>query len=502
MLNKNVEQKEPEADNLTVGARGGAIAFGLKIFATLLGFLNQIVLARVLGAGGIGEVILAVTIVRISTQIAKFGMEEAMMKFVPIYSEQNNKEQLSGAISFALKFSLLFSLAFMFLIIGTSKFLAITVFHSEGLLKLLPVIALSIPAWVVRDVIGGILKGYKDILRSLIPEMLISPVFRLLIFLLLIIMEASPLYAIIAVVAGEALAVMVSIIFLKRRIGELKPFKKKCEHKKVLEVAYAVIFTSMSVLLYTQADIWIIGMYMPSEAVGIYGIAAKLVLLVYFPMLAFTAIIPPLISSVYSAGNKEELEKIVAESTRWILSMALPIILILLFEGKLILEYAYGQEFTAGYAALVILIMGQLVKAGAGLIGGILQMTGGHRIYMKVNIVWGIINIVLNILLVPRFGMIGAAAATAFSLSMIDVICIFIIKKRLSIWTFAKGAGFDLIFIVVVAASYLLVNFYQISAGKHLLLAAALIFYLIKSIYKNDIPWRIFFGKNKESRAY
>ena len=484
--------------NLETGAKGGAIAFVLKVFATLLGFMNQILLARVLGAGGIGEVILAITVVRISAQIAKFGMEEAMMKFVPRFIDQKDPAQLKGTISFALQFCLIFSIVFMLLIVGLSKFIAINIFHSEGLLILLPVVALSIPAWVIRDVIGGILRGHHDALRALIPESLISPFFRLGIFLILLLMGASPLYAVIAFVAGEVLAVTTSIVFLQSRIRELKPAKSTCERKKVLNVAFAVIFTSMSILLYTQADIWILGMYMPTEIVGIYGIAAKLVLLVYFPMMAFNAIIPPLISSIHASGNSDELNNMVSESTRWILSMAMPIILILVIEGKYILEYAYGQEFTVGYVALLILIFGQMIKAGAGLIGVILQMTGEHKIFMKINIFWGIINIILNIMLIPRFGMIGAAAATAFSLSMVDIICIYIIHKRLSLLTLAKGLKFDIVFIAVVAGVYALSSYFDFTFGHHLLLVVALTVYLWKSIVNHDIPWRMLIAKHKD----
>ena len=70
-------------DNLAVGAKGGAIASILKISSTALGFLNQIALARILGAGGVGEVLLAISVVRIFSQIAKFGMEETMMRTCP-----------------------------------------------------------------------------------------------------------------------------------------------------------------------------------------------------------------------------------------------------------------------------------------------------------------------------------------------------------------------------------------------------------------------------------
>jgi O-antigen/teichoic acid export membrane protein len=476
----NSEIQNNNSNNLEVGAKGGAIAFGLKVFATLLGFLNQIAMARLLGASGVGEVILAVTVVRIAVQIAKFGMEETMMKFVPIYIDRNDSSRLKGTIYFALKFCLLVSLFLVFLIIGTSRFISIDIFDSEGLLKLLPLIAVALPLWVVRDVIGGILRGHKEVLKSLIPEMLVSPVFRLGIFLFLVLWGASPMDAIIAFVIGEVLAVMTSIVFLKR--------------------AYTIIFTSMSILLYTQADIWILGMYMPTNIVGIYGIVAKLVLLVYFPMLAFSAIVPPLIASIHASGNIDEFREMVSKSTRWILSIAMPIILLLMLEGKYILGIFYGPEFSAGYTALVILTSGQLVKAFAGLIAGVMMMTGEHKIYMKVTILWGILNIALSVLLVSRYGMIGVAAATAFSLAMVDIICIFIIKKRLSVLTLAKGMRFDVVFIVLVTVFYLIIYYSGYSLLNHVLLAISLAVYLWKTIANHDIPWRLLVVKdNKES---
>ncbi|MDH4027621.1 MAG: flippase [Nitrospirota bacterium] len=497
MTNNDADLKERKEDNLAVGAKGGAIAFTLKISSTALNFINQILLARILGAGGIGEVILAVTVVRISAQIAKFGMEETMMKFLPLYIERGDDARLKGTISFAVKFCLVFSVIFMLLVLALSRTISVNIFHSEGLLKLMPVIVIAIPAWAIRDVIGGILRGYHDALRALIPESFISPFFRITIFLLLTLKGISPLYAVIAFAAGEVLALIVSIIFLQKRIGMLKPVTGQCDHREILDVAYTIIFTGMSVLLYTQADIWILGMFKSTKLVGIYGVASKLALLVYFPMMAFAAVIPSLISSIHASGNIIELRRVVSESTRWILSMAMPIILILVLEGKYILKYFYGPEFTDGYAVLVILIIGQMIKAGAGLIGVLLQMTGEHRVYMKINIFWGIMNIILNVLLVPRYGMTGAAAATAFCLSMVDIISIFIIYKRLSIITLAKGLTFDIAFIFLVSIGYLLFNHYNYDQGHHYLFSVAIICYLFKAIYNHDIPWRLLLARYK-----
>ncbi|HDO25615.1 MAG TPA: hypothetical protein ENG95_03080, partial [Nitrospirae bacterium] len=129
--------------NLETGAKGGAIAFGLKIFATLLGFINQIILARILGAEGIGEVLLAISVVKVFGLAGKFGMEDAMMRVVPSYIEKEEDARLRGALHFALRLCLIMSIVIAVAVWSCSKFISINMFHSEGLLRLLPFAAVA-----------------------------------------------------------------------------------------------------------------------------------------------------------------------------------------------------------------------------------------------------------------------------------------------------------------------------------------------------------------------
>ena len=494
-------QKE---DNLVLSAKGGATAFVLKISATALGFLNQIILARILGAGGVGEVLLALSVINITAQLARFGMEGAMMRFIPLYIEKRDKARLNGTIYFVLKFCSLLSIFFVFLVLLFSKFISIDVFHSDGLLKLLPIIAISLPASVIRGVIGGVLKGYNDALKALLPEFFILPFFRVMIFLLLSLQGASPLYAVVAFILGEVFAMILSIIFLFKKIDKIKTLEHKSEYKKVFNLASTMILTGFSAFLFTEADIWIVGMFTSIEAVGIYGVTVKLVALVIFSLGALSNVIPPLMSSVHASGDRNELRRVVSESTRWILSMSIPIILILILEGNFILKYLFGEKFANGYTALLILSIGQLINAGSGLVGYLLQMTGGHKILMKINIFWGILNVILNIILVPRLGIIGAALSTAFCLAMVNIVSVIVVYNRLSVLTLAKGLKFDFVFIAVVAFLYLICRYMNFYMGYHLLLISSIIVYIWKSIANDDLPWRLLLAKTKpyESTAY
>jgi O-antigen/teichoic acid export membrane protein len=240
-------------------------------------------------------------------------------------------------------------------------------------------------------------------------------------------------------------------------------------------------------------------MFSTTEAVGIYGYSAKLVFLVYFPMFAFGASIPPIFSSAYSSGDHDELERVTRKSTRWILSMSMPIILVLILEGKFILRHVYGVEFEPGYVVLVILTAAHLISSGTGLVGLFLQMTGQHKAYMKLNIFFFVLNVMLNIILVRLFGMLGAAMATAFCMAMLEIACAYIIHRKFSIIVLPEGAKFDVILIFVVSVFYAALMYYEIYMGLHVLLVMALGAYIWKSISCNDIPWRLLLAKYRES---
>lgn len=501
MADNHTDSAGPSEDVLVIGAKGGAVAFILKIISTALGFLNQVILARILGAGGIGEVLLALSVVNVFVQIAKFGMGETMMRFVPAYIDQKDDARLKGTIYFALKFTFLFSIIFVFFLLLSSRFISINIFHAEGLLKLLPIVAVSVPATVIKDVIKGVLKGYRDVFKAILPEFIISPIMRIGIFLLLTLKGVFPLYAIIAFVSGEIFVVLLSIGFLFKKLEKIRPVKQLYERKKILDVACAVIVTSISALVYNQADLWMLGIFTTTEVVGIYGASAKLVALTSFPMMASATIIPSLMSSLHVSGNHKEMREVVSKSSRWILSIAMPMILFLILEGRFILKYIYGEKFEAGYIVLVILSIGQLIKVGTGLSGFLLQMTGWHKNLMKITVFSGILNICLNILLIPPFGMLGAAVSITLCVSMVNLASIFVIYKKLSISILARGLKFDAVFLAIVGLFYSLFTYGNSPMGIHLLFIAAVTIYMWKSITNNDIPWRLLIAKHKTTKT-
>jgi len=126
--------------------------------------------------------------------------------------------------------------------------------------------------------------------------------------------------------------------------------------------------------------------------------------------------IAPTISQMYTKGEKERLQRMISKSILAVMVFALPVALVLILGGKWILPFVFGQEYVPAYLPLVILCMGQLLNACMGSVGLILNMAGLERITAKGVAIAAIINIVLNAVLIPFLGTIGAAIATSITL--------------------------------------------------------------------------------------
>jgi len=96
----------------------------------------------------------------------------------------------------------------------------------------------------------------------------------------------------------------------------------------------------------------------------------------------------------------------------------------------------FGNEFEIGKNTLIILAIGQFINAVSGSVGFLLNMTGKQRIFKNIFLIAVIINVVLNFILIPKYGMVGAAIATMISVAVWNIVSVVYIKLEFNIRTF------------------------------------------------------------------
>jgi O-antigen/teichoic acid export membrane protein len=190
-----------------------------------------------------------------------------------------------------------------------------------------------------------------------------------------------------------------------------------------------LVSTSMIIFL-GWSDTIVLGIFKDSSDVGIYGVVLKISVVTSFTFQALDSILAPKLSNAYHADDMSLFKKLVKFST--ILNSIISILVVtgIIIFKDLILSI-FGDEFFKASTALIILCLGQLFNAICGPVGSILQMTGRQVVFRNILIIAFLINIVLNFLLAPAFGINGVAVATAISLAFWNLSSVIYISKKI-----------------------------------------------------------------------
>jgi O-antigen/teichoic acid export membrane protein len=183
------------------------------------------------------------------------------------------------------------------------------------------------------------------------------------------------------------------------------------------------------------ADSIIIGIFRSEFDVGVYNVAIKLAMVSSIVLTAVNSIVAPKLSSSFNNNKTLEFKKIVKDSTKIIFFSAFPIILFLFLFPEFLLSI-FGEDFIIGKNALLILLVGQSVSVMSGSVGFILQMTGKEKIFQNILFLALLVNIGLNILLIPTYGILGAAIASTISIVFWNLTSVAYIYKEHQVLTF------------------------------------------------------------------
>ena len=241
---------------------------------------------------------------------------------------------------------------------------------------------------------------------------------------------------IIAYASGTVFAVLISFGFgmVQWRSKKEKP-SMSMKTGTLMRVAFPMMLTaSYSYILY-WTDTIILGIYLSENEVGIYTVALRLATLLSIPLYAINSISASKFSECHARRDIAGFKEVINYSTSFIFWTTIPIGLVLVVFPSQIMGL-FGNEISKGYIALILLISGYFINAVSGPVGTILNMTGNQVEYQRAMLCAAVVNIILNILLIPQYGINGAAFASMFSMFIWNVSSVVLIKRRFNIITF------------------------------------------------------------------
>jgi O-antigen/teichoic acid export membrane protein len=417
---------------LTVLARAAVGSLLVKVLGAGLEFLLHVLLARALGVTGYGIYVYVFTWISVLAMMAAFGLDTAAIRVVASYKAHSEWPLLRGFLATAFRIVLINStivallvLLLVIYVVDGKAFVFTPTFQAA--VFLLPLMALI----RLRQ---GVLRGLKHVVRAELPDAMLRPVL-IAVSLMGVYYFHSGLVTAPAAMLCALGATMVAFLLGGFWLLQLLPHslrKAKSVHdtKGWISIAFPLLFIAGMQLVLSQTDVIMLGAMLDPQSAGIYAATARIAGFVTFGLMAINAIAAPMIAEYHSLSNRNELQRLLTLAARGAFIFMVGVGAVLVIAGKFVLAL-FGNEFTHAYTALLILLAGETINAIAGSVGFLMTMTGHHVHAAIIFAGSAILNVLLNALLIPLFGVEGAAIATALTTALWNIVMLGYVQWRL-----------------------------------------------------------------------
>ncbi len=413
----------------------GSIALTYKIIGLIIGYVFTLLVTRVLGAESMGVYALSTTVLAIITTVGNLGLNTALLRFVSQYSTLKRYDLLKEVYIKSIKILIPFSIILSVLLFSMSGFISKYLFKSTDLTIYFKLISLAVLPSIFAMINLESLRGLKRIKEyAFISNISIAGISVCSLLILLFFFRNSSLPIIALIISHTIIAAYSYRIWRKHsKIDEIV-VTNEIKIRNIMKVAFPLLFSSSLFLVIDWTDTIMLGMYSTKANIGIYHVCLKLAMLTSITLYAVNSIAAPKFAEYYAQKDLKSLEMIVHQSTKLMFWSSSPIVLIYLIFPTLVLGI-FGHDFKKGAVALIFLSIGQFVNVISGSVGYILQMTGKEKIFQYIIFAATILNIVLNMILIPRYGINGAAFASMLSISFWNLTAMFYIRSTFNITT-------------------------------------------------------------------
>ncbi len=407
--------------------QNAAGVFVLKLVSTLFTFIAAILIARFVGSEGYGAYNFAVSWIAILSLVGLFGMHKLVVREYSRYQTDKAYGLQRGILRRADQIIILLSIILIFFIWGISGWF--TELFAEGDSRLLTnslLVALPLlPVLALLRVRQATLEANRQAFIGNIPEMLLTPITLVVLVLAgwFLLEEQFTAYWALGAKIGSGVVALIAVSWMRnRRLPDaIKESKPEYETGKWLKSAAPLLLISGLYVVNANTDIIMLGFLGGAESTGFYSAASKGAILITFIMLAVNKTLSPNFASLYKEGEIGKLQSLVTHSVRVVSLVAVLLMIFLIAIGYWYLSI-FGPEFVVAHLTLAILCFGKVFSGMMGSVGHLLIMTSQEKVAAW-NVAFAVVlNIVLNYLLIPVWGIEGAAVASASSYIVVNVL--------------------------------------------------------------------------------
>lgn len=410
-----------------------------KVTIAVTAIATNYIVSKTYGAEAVGYLAIFNSIVTFSSIFSTFGLNVFVLKLIPAAQEDHPDVSIKSTIDKCLYSVASFGLLITLLLITFSSFLGQLVFEREDLEFIIILSSLAIIPNAIFEVLQAAFRSIRKLESLVNVQFWISILKISLLLFASFLIEAfyAPLYIILLSILITSLLSYRKIKLALRKVDEeqtkynLSLFKFSYLFKSSLPM----LLTASATMIISHFDFLILGRYVEMKYIGYYAVAHKLALTLSFILKAINSSTAPLFSKSFIQNDFSKLKILLKRTSRMSGLFSIPLALVFFFFGKDIL-ILFSDGFENGYSSLVILTFAQLFSSATGSVGYFLNMTGYEKSFRNIVIASSVLNVILNLLLIPNYGIFGAAIATCTSIIFNNLCASILIRVKFGFWSY------------------------------------------------------------------
>lgn len=433
---------------LSVAKGGGFLAAG-SMFNYASRFVVALMMARVLGVDDYGAYNLSVSLAFVLAGLGNLGLDAAMERYIAVFSARGDGAGVRGTVRIGVVASTTGGILVAAAVYSLAPDVAAGIFGDRSLTPLFRLVALIVPVLVLTTLLSAAMRGFRRMDYSAFAEDFVQPLIRTVAIAGLAIVGFNAAVAVVVFGLSFVAALATLMMLLRRRLAEVTAASHVKDHLREISV-FSFPFWLAGFLTQFRQNVQpvLLGVFKDVASVGIFSVASSANLISHTIYLSITKSLRPPLAELIDTGNRAEAERLYRTTTRWTLTISLPVFIVMVLYPAAILR-VFGESFEAGATALVVLAFSELANAATGTCGTVIDMSGYNTVKVVNKFVWVGLSLGLNVLLIPPFGIMGAAVAVLLATATVQMI------RVIEVWMLAGLNPYDRMILKPVAAAAL-----------------------------------------------
>lgn len=414
--------RSDSATDTTRQIRGSSLLTGGRGISLLINFAVQVLIVRYLSQEGYGAFAYALSLVAVGESIVTLGLDRAVTRFVPIYEERGQYDRLFGTLVLAVGTVIGLGVLFVILVVGLQGWLAASLIDDPQLVTVLAILAALAPIQAYDGLLIGMFAVFGNAWAVFVRKHVLGPLLKLMAVGLLIVAGGGVEFLAAGYVAAALIGIALYTFMLWRLLSQrglldrLRNSGVSVPYREVFGFALPLLSSDLVYVVLTASDVILLEHFHDTAEVAAFRVVHSAAVLNQLVFTSFALLFTPLAARFFARGDTDGINRLYWRTAAWMAVFSFPIFAMTFALAAPVTVTLYGEVYRDSAIYLALLSMGYYFNVALGFNGLTLKVIGRLRYIVTLNIVAAVANVGLNLILIPRYGALGAAIGTTTTL--------------------------------------------------------------------------------------